>query len=137
MKIKQAIVASLMAITATGLSLPSAAADSVGHASAASVGSSLVAGSVVGWTAFHGSEFTVKAIEASGDSVVLVLQGASGAVETSAKIAGDVAQAASVGIGTSVKVVALSTGYALFATSVLIAFVPNAIGRNLLHHERH
>ena len=86
MKIKQAIVASLMAITATGLSLPSAAADSVGHASAASVGSSLVAGSVVGWTAFHGSEFTVKAIEASGDSVVLVLQGASGAVETSAKI---------------------------------------------------
>lgn len=136
MKIKQSIVAGLMAITFAGLSLP-AVADSVGHASAASVGSSLLAGSMVGWTAFHGSEFTVKAIEASGDGVVLVLQGASGAVETSAKIAGDVAQAASVGIGTSVKVVALSTGYALFAASVLIAFVPNAIGHNLLHHERH
>jgi hypothetical protein len=138
MKLRQTIVASMVAFSVAGPTAgPAAAEDSVGRGSAVSLGASLVVGSVAGWAVFEGSEFTVKAIQASGDGVVLVLQGASGAVETSAKVAGDAVQAASVGVGSSVKVVAESTGYALIGSGVLLAFVPNEIGRALLHSARH
>lgn len=122
-----------------GLSvLASAAAnDSVTRASEVSVGASMLTVSAAGWIVYSGSELTVNAIQASGDGVVLVLQGASGAVETSARVSRDAVQAASVGVGTSVKVVAESTGYALVAAGTLLAFVPNEIGRALLHSARH
>lgn len=126
----------LLAIAGTAM-LPARAEDSVARASATSIGASLLVGSVAGWTAYQGSEFTVKAIRASGDGVELALQGASGALETSAKISTEAAQAASVGVGTSVRVVAEITGYALMAAGSLIAFVPNEIGRALIHHSRY
>ena len=134
MKFKQMAVAGLVSLAVAG---PVVAEDSVQRASEASLGASLLTASVAGWVVYEGSEFTVKAVQASADGVVLVLQGASGAVETSAKVSGDAVRAASVGIGTSVKVVAESTGYALIGAGVLLAFVPNEIGRALLHHNRY
>jgi hypothetical protein len=116
---------------------PAAAGDSVERASAASIGASLLTASVTGWVVYEGSELIVKAVQSSADGVVLVLQGASGAMETSAKVSSEVVQAASVAVGTSVKVVAESTGYALLASGVLLAFVPNEIGRALLHNARY
>lgn len=126
----------LAAVASTAVS-PALAEDSVARASATSIGASLLVGSVAAWTVYHGSEFTVKAVRASGDGVVLVLQGASGAIETSANVSAAAMQSASVGIGTSVHVVAESMGYALMASGVLIAFVPNEIGRALIHHARY
>ena len=134
MKLKQTIVASLVSLAIAG---PAASEDSVQRASEASLGASLLTASVAGWVVYEGSEFTVKAVQASADGVVLVLRGASGAVETSARVSGEAAQAAGVGVGTSVKVVAESTGYALIASGVLLAFVPNEIGRALLHSSRY
>lgn len=134
MKFRNAIFASLISLSAMA---PATAGDSVERASATSVGASLLAGSVVAWTAYQGSEFTVKAVRASGEGVELILQGASGAIETSAKVSGEAARAASVRVGTSVRVLAESTGYALLASGVLLAFVPNEIGRSLLHHARY
>ena len=134
MNLKKTLLASLLLLS---IAAPAAADDSVQRASAASVGASLLAGSVVGWTAYQGSEFTVKAVRASGEGVELLLKDASGAIETSAKASGEAVQAASVGVGTSVRVVAESTGYALMAGAVLLAFVPNEIGRALLHNARY
>lgn len=134
MTLKQTMMASLLFLS---IATPAAADDSVQRASAASVGASLLAGSMVAWTAYQGSEFTVKSVRASGEGVDLVLQGVSGAIETSAKVSGEAARTASVGVGTSVRVVAESTGYALLAGSMLLAFVPNEIGRSLLHHARY
>ena len=127
----------ILAAIAGSVSVPVSAQDSVTRASATSIGASLLVGSVAGWTAYQGSEFTVKAVRASGAGVELVLQGASGAIETSAKVSAGAAQAASVAVGTSVRVVAESTGYALMAAGILIAFVPNEIGRALIHHSRY
>lgn len=127
----------LSALLLVSLAVPAAADDSVQRASAASVGASLLAGAAVGWVAHEGSELTVKAVEASGDGVMLTLRGASDAVETSARVAGQLAHKASVGVGTVVKVVAESTGHALVASGELLAFVPNEIGRALLHHARY
>lgn len=127
----------ILAAIAGSVSVPVSAQDSVTRASATSIGASLLVGSVAGWTAYQGSEFTVKAVRASGAGVELVLQGASGAIETSAKVSAGAAQAASVAVGTSVRVVAESTGFALMAAGILIAFVPNEIGRALIHHSRY
>jgi|SRR6185436_1671359 hypothetical protein len=138
MKIKRNVLAGLIVLAMAGASAsPAKAEDSVTRDSAASIGASLLVGSVVGWTAYQGSEFTVKAVRASGDGLELILQGASAAVETSAMVSGETARAAGVGVGTSVKVVAESTGYALVGAGVLLAFVPNEAGRALLHSARH
>jgi hypothetical protein len=134
MKFKQTIVASLLFLA---IAAPAAAEDSVERSSTVSLGASLLTASVASWVVYEGSEFTVKAVQSSADGVVLVLQGASGAVETSAKVSQDAVQAGSVGVGTSVKVVAESTGYALVASGVLLAFVPNEIGWSLLYSARH
>ncbi len=136
MKTKRGI-AIAMAIAAVLACAPASADDSVQRASAVSLGASLVTASVAGWVVYEGSELTVKAVQASGDGVVLILEGTSNAVQTSAKLSGEAARAASVGVGTSVKVVAESTGYALMASGVLLAFVPNEIGRALLHDKRY
>jgi hypothetical protein len=138
MTLKKTFLAGLVLAAITGTQTgPAAAEDSVTRASVTSIGGSLLVGSVVGWTAYQGSELTVKAVRASGDGVELILQGASAAVETSAMVSGEAAHAASVGVGTSVKVVAESTGYALIGAGVLLAYVPNEIGRTLLHNARH
>jgi len=134
MNFRHAVLASLIGLSAIA---PAAADDSVTSASAASIGASLLTASAVGWTAYSGSEFTVKAVQASGDGLVLVLQSASSAAETSARVSAEAVQAASVGVGTSVRVVAESTGYSLMAAGKLLAFVPNEIGRALLHHARY
>ena len=134
MKIRQAMLATMIGLSVIA---PAAAEDSVTRASAASIGASLLTASAAGWVVYSGSELTVKAVQASGDGVVLVLQGASSAAETSAKVTSEAVQAASIGVGSSVKVVAESTGYALMASGTLLAFVPNEIGRALLHSARH
>lgn len=134
MNFKQTMVAGLAFLALAG---PVAAEDSVERGSTASLGASLLTASVASWVVYEGSELTVKTVQSSADGVVLVLQGASNAVETSAKVSGEAVQAASVGVGTSVKVVAESTGYALVASGVLLAFVPNEIGRSLLYSARH
>jgi hypothetical protein len=134
MKIRQAVLATLIGLSAISTA---AAEDSVTRASAASIGASVLTASAAGWVVYSGSELTVKAVQASGDGVVLILQGASDAVETSARVSAEAAQAASIGAGHSVRVVAESTGYALMAAGTLLAFVPNEIGRALLHDARH
>ncbi len=52
------------------------------------------------------------------------------------KASGKAAQGASVAVGTSVRVVAESTGYAVIASGQLLAFIPNAIGQALLHQSQ-
>src|SRR5262245_25317551 len=105
MKTKQTLIDGLL-LLATVVS--AAANDSVQRGSAASAGASVLAASTAGWVVYKGSEFTVKAVEASGDGVSLVLRGASDGVETLAKISADAARAGSVAVGTSVRVVAES-----------------------------
>jgi hypothetical protein len=99
----------------------------------ASVGASVVGGLSAAWIAYEGSEFVVLSARVAGNGIELSLKGVSNGVETSAFVAREV----SVGVGTSVKVVAESTGYALTAAGRVIAFVPNEIARSLLHHSRH
>ena len=110
---------------------PAVAQHSVARPSEASVGASVLGGLSAAWIAHEGSEFTVQSLRSVGNGLELSLRGVSNGVETSATVAKDAA--ASVAVGTSVKVVADSTGYALMAAGKMIAFVPNEVSRALLY----
>lgn len=134
MKTSQLLLASLLsAICATSAS----ARDSVERGSAASVGGSMVVGSLAGMSAIEASELTVKAVQASTEGTVFVLRRASDGAEFSVKTASDLAHAAGVSVGSAVQVVAESTGHVLVASGKVLAFIPNELGRALLHHSRY
>lgn len=82
----------------------------------------------------------VGSAEAVGDGVVVVLRGASNAVDGSAtvtvKVSKEVAAQLSAAGAGALSVVAVSTGYALVLAGQVIAYIPNEIGQSLLHHER-
>jgi hypothetical protein len=79
---------------------------------------------------------SVASIEASGESTVIVLNGASNAVVGAVKLSEKAAKEASLAVGKVVEVSAVSTGYLLIASGKVIAFIPNELGKALLHHSR-
>ena len=86
----------------------------------------------------HGSaRLTVSALEAAGESVVVVMRGASEATTVSVRTSATAVGAASVVVGSAVQVVAESAGNALYVSGKLIAFIPNEISRALIHQSRH
>lgn len=79
-----------------------------------------------------GAMLAVVSVQASATGTVWVLERASDGARMSVHFAGHVASA----IGTAVVVTAVSTGWVLSAAGAAIAFIPNEIGRSLLHNER-
>jgi hypothetical protein len=83
-----------------------------------------------------GSVLTVLAVEASVDGTVYLLERASDGARASIQVAGRVAGGVSAAVGTSVLVTAIGSGVLISAAGEVLAFVPNAIGRALLHNEK-
>ena len=83
-----------------------------------------------------GAALTVVAVEASATGTVWVLERASDGVRGSVMLSADVARGASLLVGSAVLVTAVSAGWVLSAAGKVVAFVPNQLGRALLHHER-
>lgn len=83
-----------------------------------------------------GAALTVVAIETASGATVWVLENASDGARASVTLGSQVAGGASLAVGTAVTVVAVSTGWVLSAAGKAIAFVPNELGRALLHNER-
>lgn len=103
------------------------------------VGGSAVAGSVVAVPlalSVTGAVLTVSAIEASANGVVLVLERASDGAQASVELAGRGLAGLAVGVGTVVGCSVIGTGVVLSVASEAIAFIPNTLGRALLHDER-
>ena len=80
--------------------------------------------------------FTIKAVEVSAQGTVYVLERASDGARVSVEVSGRGAGAASLAVGTGVTVSVIGAGLVLSAAGEAIAFIPNAIGRALLHNER-
>ena len=79
-----------------------------------------------------GAALTVKTVEASATGTVVLLERASDGARVSVAVAGRAAYA----VGTVVTCSVVGTGVVLSAAGEAIAFIPNAIGRALLHNER-
>lgn len=78
------------------------------------------------------SSFVVVAVETVGAGTSWVLERASDGARTGVQFAG----AASAAVGTAVSVTVVATGWILSAAGTAIAFIPNEVGRALMHNER-
>ena len=107
----------------------SAAAGSVAVAGAA-VSAVPVAFSVVG------ASLVVKAVEVTASGTIYLLERASDGAQASVRVAGNVASGVVMGVGTVVAVSAIGTGLLLSTAGEILAFIPNELGRALLHNER-
>ena len=80
-----------------------------------------------------GAFLVIGVAEGASQAVSLTLQGLEAGSTFVVKASSTAARSASVAVGTSVRVVAESTGYALIASGQLLAFIPNAVGQALLY----
>ena len=83
-----------------------------------------------------GASLVVVAVESTARGTVWVLERASDGVRVSVQFAGKVLEGAAVSVGTAVVVSAIGSGYVLSAAGQALAFVPNEIGKALLHNEQ-
>lgn len=83
-----------------------------------------------------GALLTVVAVEASADGTVWILERASDGARMTVRLSAAAADAASLGVATAVTVTAVATGWILVTAGKAVAFVPNEMGRALLHNER-
>ena len=115
--------------------------------SAASTLSAMPIASVVGASAgavvavpvalsVSGAVLLVKGVELSARGTVLLLERASDGARASVEISGQLARGTSLAVGTVVAVSVVQAGVILSVAGSVIAFIPNEIGRALLHNER-
>lgn len=83
-----------------------------------------------------GATLVVKAVESTARGTVYVLERASDGVRVSVELAGKALGTASMGVGTVVTVSVITAGTILSVVGEAIAFVPNQVGRALLHNQR-
>ncbi|MFM7531043.1 MAG: hypothetical protein ACKO5J_00865, partial [Rubrivivax sp.] len=83
-----------------------------------------------------GATLRMVAVEALADGAVWVLERASDGQRASVRVAEATAPGAPVPMATTVTVAALSTGWILSAGGRALCFIPNVVGRALLHQER-
>ena len=79
-----------------------------------------------------GAQLSVAGVQAVGEGTVWVLERASDGARMSVKLSGKASAAA----GQSVLVTAVAAGWILSVAGAAVAFVPNEIGRRLMHDER-
>ena len=83
-----------------------------------------------------GAVLTVIAVEASANGTVYLLERASDGARASVRLAGRAAGGAATAVGTAVTVSVIATGVLLSTAGEVLAFVPNVIGRGLMHNEK-
>jgi len=83
-----------------------------------------------------GAVLVVKGVEASAKGTVYLLERVSDGARASVEVSGKVASGASTAVGTVVTVSIISAGVVLSVAGAVIAFIPNEIGKALLHNER-
>jgi hypothetical protein len=83
-----------------------------------------------------GAVLVVKTVESTARGTVYVLERASDGATASVELVGRAAGGASIVAGTAVTVSVIGSGVVLSALGEAIAFIPNALGKSLLHNER-
>lgn len=83
-----------------------------------------------------GAVLTVVSVEVVGGATVWLLERASDGVRLSLRTAGRLAAGLVVATGAAVTVSVLASGTVLSTAGQVIAFIPNEIGRALLHNEQ-
>ena len=83
-----------------------------------------------------GTALVVVSVQVVGGATVWVLERVSDGVRISIRTAGKLAEGFAVSTGAAVVVSVIGAGTLLSAAGEVIAFIPNEIGKALLHNER-
>lgn len=78
----------------------------------------------------------VEGVQRVGQTVHVVLKNLGDGSRTTLRLSGQAAGNLSLGVGQSVVVTATASGHVLSAAGAIIAFLPNELGKSLLHHSR-
>lgn len=108
------------------------ASAAAGSATAGAVGLSVLPAAL----AVSGAVLVVKAVEVSVTGTVIVLERVSDGARASVELSGQAASGLALGVGTVVAVSVIGAGVVLSAAGELLCFIPNALGRALLHNEK-
>jgi hypothetical protein len=103
------------------------------------VGGSAVAGSALAVPlvlSAAGAVLVVKAVESTVHGTVYVLERASDGARISVEVLARAAVGASIAVDTVVTVSVIGAGVVLSVAGSALAFIPNELGRALLHNER-
>ena len=83
-----------------------------------------------------GVSLVVEGVEASAKGVKYVLKKAGDGASVVIEVSGNVAGGASLAVGSIVQTSAISAGTILTSAGKVVAFLPNEMGKALLHNER-
>jgi hypothetical protein len=108
----------------------------IGASAASTAAASTAVVAVPAALAVSGAVLVVKTVEASAVGTAYLLERASDGARASVEVAHKAAGGASLAVGTSVVVTTVASGVILSAAGVAIAFIPNTLGKALLHNER-
>jgi hypothetical protein len=124
------------ALLGLSITLPAAAqSDAASQASAISVAPSVELASIAMEALPAGSKLLVKGVEIVGESVLVTVAAAAEGVSFVVEMTAQAARAMSITAGMVVSVVVVSGGYLLSVAGEVLAFIPDASTRALIHHE--
>ncbi|TNF52743.1 MAG: hypothetical protein EP308_10780 [Burkholderiales bacterium] len=133
-------------LVAAGIALAVAVAPARAQSEASLMLSALPVASVVGGAAalsavpvaltISGAVLVVRAVEVSAQGTVIVLERLSDGARASIELGANAAGTASVVVGSSVVVSVMGAGVVLSMAGEVLCFIPNELGRALLHNER-
>ncbi|WP_295958680.1 hypothetical protein [Rhodoferax sp.] len=140
------LIASCAFVTCAGASFNAQAQSEVSALSAVSalplasvvVGASAVAGAVLAVPvalSAGGAVLVVKTVQSTARGTVYLLERASDGAQASVEVVGKGVAGVSLVAGAAVTVSVIGAGVVLSAAGEAIAFIPNALGRALLHNE--
>ncbi|MBL8510970.1 MAG: hypothetical protein JNM52_04925 [Betaproteobacteria bacterium] len=116
------------------------AANSLSEASRASINASLaIPVTLVSGTAQvlkDAGQLSVTGIKTVGQVSTVTLRALGKGVEASVQISSKALEGLSVGVGTVLVATVFATGVLLVAAGKAVMFIPNEVGRGLLHHSR-
>lgn len=133
-------------LVAAGIALAVAVAPARAQSEASLMLSALPVASVVGGAAalsavpvaltISGAVLVVRTVEVSAQGTVIVLERLSDGARASIELGANAAGTASVVVGSSVVVSVMGAGVVLSMAGEVLCFIPNELGRALLHNER-
>ncbi|WP_020656138.1 hypothetical protein [Massilia niastensis] len=129
---KRSLAAILIALACAGAH---ATGDGSHPSQAASELSATVVGGSIASVALSGT-VVVASVRAVGDGLELLLENSFNASRATVRLSGKAAGGLSLAAGTVLELVASSAGHVLVLSGKAIAFLPNEIGRALLHSSR-
>ena len=97
-------------------------------------GSMVVQGSLLGIGA--SGLFIVESSSVVANGIVIVMKGASDASSVTVQLSGEGVRQLGLASGAILQATAVSTGHILISAGKVIAFIPNEIGRALIHHAK-